>query len=149
MLHDPLGLKFQPNRAVSACPTSLKRAEGCLAGLDLPTIQELLNLSPIAENFNTASVPLQLPSVSETLGWMPPEQQVVSCCSGSRSQEPQGTLLSSFDVVSEPNIRLDGMANMQLVDGLSGSPPIAPSQSNCCSNKNVGSVGIETCGISS
>lgn len=50
VLHDPLGLKFRPG-SDSQCPTSLRKSEGCIAGLDLPTVNELLNLSPIAESF--------------------------------------------------------------------------------------------------
>lgn len=72
VLHDPLGLKFNNTSNPSpACPTSMKRAEGCLAGLDLPTINELLNLNPISSPFPTPT-PVQLPSMSQTLGFNPP-----------------------------------------------------------------------------
>lgn len=84
LLHDPLGLKFPQNRRVAPCPTSTRVGEGCIAGLDLPTVNGLLNLSPIADRFtgttpgtegrsSTGATPspaagVQLPSVSETLG---------------------------------------------------------------------------------
>ncbi|KAA1099900.1 hypothetical protein PGT21_024198 [Puccinia graminis f. sp. tritici] len=83
VLHDPLGLKFQPGSEVQ-CPTSMRNSEGCIAGLDLPTVNGLLNLSPISESFpkmgssssaDPAILPqslppsqMQIPGVSETFG---------------------------------------------------------------------------------
>ncbi|KAH9817566.1 hypothetical protein DFH28DRAFT_962318 [Melampsora americana] len=87
VLHDPLGLKFLNNSSnlSPACPTSMKRAEGCLAGLDLPTINELLNLNPISSPFPPMS-PVQLPSMSQTLGFNPTSNHhsnpTGGCCGG-------------------------------------------------------------------
>jgi len=83
VLHDPLGLKFQSG-SEAQCPTSMRNSEGCIAGLDLPTVNGLLNLSPISVGFpkagttsSTESGPLlpslpsphmQLPGVSEKFG---------------------------------------------------------------------------------
>ncbi|EGG06070.1 uncharacterized protein MELLADRAFT_72008 [Melampsora larici-populina 98AG31] len=92
VLHDPLGLKFMNHPSslslTPACPTSMKRAEGCLAGLDLPTINELLNLSPISSPFPPIA-PVQLPSMSQTLGFNPtsnpyhPPSNGGGCCGGA------------------------------------------------------------------
>ncbi|CAH7686202.1 expressed protein [Phakopsora pachyrhizi] len=84
LLHDPLGLKFQPQQINAPCPTSTRQGEGCIGGLDLPTVNSLLNLSPITESFSSAQSTstsatigqsnrtghshVQLPSVTQTLG---------------------------------------------------------------------------------
>ncbi|MBW0475881.1 hypothetical protein O181_015596 [Austropuccinia psidii MF-1] len=76
VLHDPLGLKFYKDSGLTACPTSAA-GEGCIAGIDLPTVNVLLNLTPIgqtSEHSSTSSAStsssgqIQLPSVSETFG---------------------------------------------------------------------------------
>ncbi|WAQ89070.1 hypothetical protein PtA15_10A493 [Puccinia triticina] len=121
VLHDPLGLKFRPGSDVQ-CPTSMRNAEGCIAGLDLPTVNGLLNLSPISESFSkTGSFPqnepgilpqslptsqMQIPGVSETFG-IP--------------STSAGTSLSSLEQITE-----DGRY-------LQISPPI--STTGCCDSR--------------
>ncbi|KAG0142605.1 hypothetical protein CROQUDRAFT_662314 [Cronartium quercuum f. sp. fusiforme G11] len=87
VLHDPLGLKFKNStikQPMIGCPTSYKKSEGCLAGLDLPTINSILNYDNNNSTNNSESS-LQLPSMSETLDWLSnPNSTNLSCC-GSKS----------------------------------------------------------------
>ncbi|KAH9449533.1 hypothetical protein Pst134EB_020358 [Puccinia striiformis f. sp. tritici] len=102
ILHDPLGLKFQSGTETQ-CSTSMRNSEGCIAGLDLPTVNGLLNLSPISDSFPklgssiitsttttepgifsqhqvSETSPIQIPGVNETFGIPPPS---TSACTTS------------------------------------------------------------------
>ncbi|PLW11183.1 hypothetical protein PCANC_18778 [Puccinia coronata f. sp. avenae] len=71
VLHDPLGLKFQSG-SEAQCPTSMRNSEGCIAGLDLPTVHGLLNLSPMSESFPKLAGSATLSSSTTQPGVLPP-----------------------------------------------------------------------------